>query len=60
VPRLARLFPDVDILVNNAGAIPGGTLFDVDEAGWRTAWDLKAKPASSVPRSQGHKARCVW
>jgi NAD(P)-dependent dehydrogenase (short-subunit alcohol dehydrogenase family) len=32
VVRLARLFPDVDILVNNAGAIPGGTLFDVDEA----------------------------
>ena len=37
VRRLAAQFPDVDILVNNAGAIPGGTLFDVDEA-----------PASSV------------
>jgi hypothetical protein len=37
VARLARLFPDVDILVNNAGAIPGGTLFDVDEALWRNS-----------------------
>lgn len=30
-----------DILVNNAGAIPGGDLEGVDEATWRTAWDLK-------------------
>ena len=30
-----------DILVNNAGAIPGGDLQAVDEARWRTAWDLK-------------------
>lgn len=30
-----------DILVNNAGAIPGGDLTAVDEATWRTAWDLK-------------------
>jgi 3-oxoacyl-[acyl-carrier protein] reductase len=41
VVRLAKEFPETDILVNNAGAIPGGTLFDVDEARWRTAWDLK-------------------
>jgi 3-oxoacyl-[acyl-carrier protein] reductase len=41
VTRLARDYPDIDILVNNAGAIPGGTLADVDEAKWRTAWDLK-------------------
>ena len=41
VDRLAREFPGIDILVNNAGAIPGGTLLDVDEARWRTAWDLK-------------------
>src|SRR4051794_20700889 len=26
---------DVDVLVNNAGAIPGGTLWDVDEDAWR-------------------------
>jgi len=30
-----------DILVNNAGAIPGGDVAIVDEAVWRTAWDLK-------------------
>ena len=30
-----------DVLVNNAGAIPGGDLGSVDEATWRTAWDLK-------------------
>ncbi|MEO7241848.1 MAG: short-chain dehydrogenase/reductase [Variovorax sp.] len=38
---LAREFPEIDILVNNAGAIPGGKLEDIDEARWRTAWDLK-------------------
>ena len=32
--------PRVDIL-DNAARTPGGTLFDVDEARWRTAWDLK-------------------
>lgn len=41
VDRLARDYPGIDILVNNAGAIPGGTLFGVDEATWRKAWDLK-------------------
>ena len=41
VEQLLEQFPDVDILVNNAGAIPGGTLLDVDEATWRSAWDLK-------------------
>ena len=30
-----------DILVNNAGAIPGGTLWDVDEDAWRKGWELK-------------------
>jgi NAD(P)-dependent dehydrogenase (short-subunit alcohol dehydrogenase family) len=30
-----------DILINNAGAIPGGDLQSVNEARWRTAWDLK-------------------
>ena len=28
-------------LVNNAGAIPGGDIAQIDEARWRTAWDLK-------------------
>jgi hypothetical protein len=38
---LGREFPHVNILINNAGAIPTGSLFDVDEATWRAAWDLK-------------------
>ena len=41
VDALAAGFPDIDILVNNAGAIPPGSLSDIDEAKWRTAWDLK-------------------
>ncbi|WP_025597745.1 SDR family oxidoreductase [Burkholderia sp. WSM2230] len=32
---------NVDVLVNNAGAIPGGTLWDVDEDAWRRGWELK-------------------
>ncbi len=39
--RVAETFPDVDILINNAGAIPGGTIEEVDEAAWRTGWELK-------------------
>jgi hypothetical protein len=39
--KVVDTFPDVDILVNNAGAIPGGSLDMIDEATWRTAWDLK-------------------
>jgi NAD(P)-dependent dehydrogenase (short-subunit alcohol dehydrogenase family) len=38
---LADAFPDTDVLVNNAGAVPTGDIFDVDEARWRAAWDLK-------------------
>lgn len=38
---LADAYPDTDILVNNAGAIPVGDIFEVDEARWRAAWDLK-------------------
>lgn len=34
-------WPDVDILVNNAGDIPAGTIDDIDDAGWRTGWELK-------------------
>ena len=51
VTRLAGQFPDVDILVNNAGAIPGGTLFDVDEARWRMAWDLKVLGTINMTRA---------
>jgi NAD(P)-dependent dehydrogenase (short-subunit alcohol dehydrogenase family) len=38
---LAAAYPDTDILVNNAGSIPIGDIFEVDEARWRAAWDLK-------------------
>jgi NAD(P)-dependent dehydrogenase (short-subunit alcohol dehydrogenase family) len=50
-PRLAALFPDAHILVNNAGAVPGGTLLDVDEARWRTAWDLKVLGTINMTRA---------
>jgi len=38
---LADEYSDTDILINNAGAIPAGDIFEVDEARWRAAWDLK-------------------
>jgi NAD(P)-dependent dehydrogenase (short-subunit alcohol dehydrogenase family) len=38
---LADEYRDIDILVNNAGAIPTGDIFEVDEARWREAWELK-------------------
>jgi 3-oxoacyl-[acyl-carrier protein] reductase len=41
VDRVARVHCNVDILCNNAGAIPQGTVNGIDEAGWRSAWDLK-------------------
>jgi NAD(P)-dependent dehydrogenase (short-subunit alcohol dehydrogenase family) len=41
VEQLANACGDVDILVNNAGAIPGGTLEEINEERWRTAWELK-------------------
>jgi NAD(P)-dependent dehydrogenase (short-subunit alcohol dehydrogenase family) len=41
VEQVASFAPDTDILVNNAGAIPGGNLWDVDEAKWREGWELK-------------------
>jgi NAD(P)-dependent dehydrogenase (short-subunit alcohol dehydrogenase family) len=41
VKRLAAACAGADILVNNAGDIPGGSIFDVDEARWRHAWELK-------------------
>jgi hypothetical protein len=41
VDKLAEECADIEILVNNAGAIPGGTIDAIDEARWRTAWDLK-------------------
>ncbi|MBC7779476.1 MAG: SDR family oxidoreductase [Proteobacteria bacterium] len=41
VRALAAACDPVDILVNNAGSVPQGTLDEIDEARWRTAWDLK-------------------
>src|SRR5690349_16475796 len=38
---LADAYSDTDILINNAGAIPSGDIFEIDEARWREAWDLK-------------------
>src|SRR5262245_10170737 len=40
-----------DILVNNAGAIPGGDLQAVDEARWRTAWELKVFGYINISRT---------
>ena len=39
--KLVAAHPNVDILINNAGAIPGGTIFEVDDHAWRAGWDLK-------------------
>jgi 3-oxoacyl-[acyl-carrier protein] reductase len=41
VHALVDRYPALDIVVNNAGAIPGGTVEEVDEARWRSSWDLK-------------------
>ncbi len=41
VERVAASAGPLDVLVNNAGAIPPGDLLAVDEAAWRSAWDLK-------------------
>ena len=41
VEQLVNTCGDVDILVNNAGAIPGGTIEEINEDRWRTAWELK-------------------
>ncbi|MFT3819308.1 MAG: SDR family oxidoreductase [Rubrivivax sp.] len=41
VDAVAAFAPDVDVLVNNAGSIPGGSLWQVDEAAWRQGWELK-------------------
>ncbi len=38
---LAQAVGPVDVLVNNAGAVPQGSIDQIDEARWRTAWDLK-------------------
>jgi NAD(P)-dependent dehydrogenase (short-subunit alcohol dehydrogenase family) len=39
--RVAAQAGRIDFLINNAGDIPLGDIFEVKEAAWRTAWDLK-------------------
>jgi NAD(P)-dependent dehydrogenase (short-subunit alcohol dehydrogenase family) len=51
VERVAASAGRVDILVNNAGAIPPGNLLAVDDATWRTAWDLKVFGFISLTRA---------
>ena len=41
VRKVAAEAGELDILVNNAGAIPPGDVLSIDDAKWRTAWDLK-------------------
>jgi NAD(P)-dependent dehydrogenase (short-subunit alcohol dehydrogenase family) len=41
IEEVARFAADIDVLVNNAGSIPGGNLWEVDEARWRQGWELK-------------------
>lgn len=38
---LAKRAGDIDILVNCAGDVPHGHLSDLDEAKWRSGWELK-------------------
>ena len=33
--------PEADILINNAGGILRGNLLQLDDGGWRQAWELK-------------------
>jgi NAD(P)-dependent dehydrogenase (short-subunit alcohol dehydrogenase family) len=48
--RLAPQVGHVDILINNAGDIPGGSLLDIDENTWRSAWDLKVYATINLTR----------
>ena len=41
IDRILNFAGNVDILINNAGDIPGGDLWQVDDAKWRASWDLK-------------------
>jgi NAD(P)-dependent dehydrogenase (short-subunit alcohol dehydrogenase family) len=47
---LVKACGPLDILINNAGAIPQGTLTALDDATWRTAWDLKVFGFINVTR----------
>ncbi len=47
---LVKACGPLDILINNAGAIPQGTITGLDDATWRTAWDLKVFGFINVTR----------
>ena len=47
---LVKACGPLDILINNAGAIPQGTITALDDATWRTAWDLKVFGFINVTR----------
>lgn len=49
--RVAEHAREIDVLVNNAGAIPGGNLWEVDEAKWRAGWELKVFGTINLTRA---------
>ena len=51
IERLAAEAGEIDILVNNAGSIPGGDLLALDDAAFRTGWDLKVFGYISMSRA---------
>ena len=50
VKAVAAACGEVDILVNSAGGIPRGTLLEIDEQRWRSAWDLKVFGSINLTR----------
>jgi 3-oxoacyl-[acyl-carrier protein] reductase len=61
---LADAYSDTDILINNAGAIPSGDIFEIDEARWRAAWDLKVFGYINMTRAmfahmRGHPPKVI-
>ena len=42
---------EIDILVNNAGSIPGGDLLTLEDAAFRSGWDLKVFGYISMSRA---------
>ena len=59
VQAIVEAAGDIDVLVNNAGAIPGGDLWQVDAAAWRSGWDVKVLGYIDLCRAiyPGMKAR---
>lgn len=55
---LVKACGPLDILINNAGAIPQGTITGLDDATWRTAWDLKVFGYINLTR-EIYRAMCA-